>query len=290
MKVSRSSKTAEQMALSRAIETRKALHERICFDPFAERFLSAKYKLPLFARPLRDAVEKLIESLFAGHHYYVIARTRYFDDFLEQRLADSPEQLVILGAGYDSRAYRFADRLGKVAVFEVDHPATSAAKKLKIQSVLCDVKNGVTYVPVDFNVEKLADKLRQSGYRDQCKTIFLWEGVTPYLSAEAVDEVLQFILSSSGPGSAVLFDYIVKDLLDGTCEMRGARNELYKMSRGAEPLTFGIVEGAAPSFLATRGFCDAVDTGSAELKAKYFGEYQDRYVKPWWRMVHATVP
>lgn len=290
MKVSRSSKTAEQMALSRAIETRKAPQERICFDPFAERFLNAKYKLPLFARPLRDAVEKLIESLFAGHHYYVIARTRHFDEFLLQRLADSPEQLVILGAGYDSRAYRFVDRLERVAVFEVDHPATSAAKKSKVQAMLGSTKNRVTYVPVDFNVERLEDKLRRSGYRDKCKTIFLWEGVTPYLSPEAVDEVLQFILSSCGPGSVVMFDYIVATLLDGTCEMRGARNEFDKMNRSAEPLTFGIAEGKAPSFLFTRGFRDAVDVGSVELKAKYFGEHQDRYVKSWWRIVHATVP
>jgi methyltransferase (TIGR00027 family) len=290
VKISRSSKTAEQMALSRAIETRKVPQERICFDLYAERFLSGKYKLPLFTRPLRYGVEKLIESLFAGHHYYVIARTRYFDDFLQQRLSDSPEQLVILGAGYDSRAYRFADRLCKVTVFEVDHPATSAAKSLKVQNVLGDVKNSVIYVPVDFNVEKLADKLRQSGYKDRCKTIFLWEGVTPYLSAEAVDEVLQFILSSGGFGSAVLFDYIVKSLLDGTCDMRGARNEFEKMSRSAEPFTFGIVEGEAPLFLAARGFRDVVDVGAAELKARYFGKQRDRYIKPWWRMAHATVP
>ena len=95
------------MALSRAIESRKPPEERICFDPFAEQFLSGKYKLALLARPLRDGIERLIESLFAGHHYYVIARTRYFDDFLQQQLAGEPEQLVILGAGYDSRAYRF---------------------------------------------------------------------------------------------------------------------------------------------------------------------------------------
>jgi methyltransferase (TIGR00027 family) len=290
MKTSRSSKTAEQMALSRAIETRKASQERVCYDPFAERFLSGKYKLPLFARPLRNGVEKLIESLFAGHHYYVIARTRYFDDFLQQQLSGSPEQLVILGAGYDSRAYRFADRLGKVTVFEVDHPVTSATKKLKVQSVLGNVKNCVIYVPVDFNVEKLADKLHQSGYKDRCKTVFLWEGVSPYLSAEAVDEVLQFIVSSGGCGSSVLFDYIVKSLLDGTCDMRGARNEFEKMSRSAEPFTFGIVEGEAPSFLTARGFSDVVDVGAAELKTKYFGEHRNLYIKPWWRMALATVP
>jgi methyltransferase (TIGR00027 family) len=278
------------MALSRAIETRKPPDERICSDPFAERFLSGKYKVGLFTRPLRDTVEKLIEALFTGHHYYVIARTRYIDDFLLGQLSGGPEQLVILGAGFDSRAYRFADRLRKLAVFEVDHPATSAAKKSKVQSVLSDVPANLTYVPVDFNIEKLADKLRQNGYRDKQKTIFLWEGVTPYLSVEAVDEVLQYILKSSAPGSTVLFDYILKTVVDGSCTLPGARNEFEKMNRSSEPLVFGIVEDGTQSFLSARGFRDVVDIGSQGLKDKYFGGHQDRCVKPWWRIVHAAVP
>jgi len=98
MKATRSSTTAEQMALSRAIETRKPAAERICCDPLAERFLGPKYRMLLWGRPFRDVVEGLIERRFAGHHYYVIARTRYFDDLLQQRLADGAEQLVILGA------------------------------------------------------------------------------------------------------------------------------------------------------------------------------------------------
>jgi Leucine carboxyl methyltransferase len=75
------------MALSRAIETRKPAAERIYCDPLAERFLGAKYRMLLWGRPFRDVVERLIERRFAGHHYYVVARTRYFDDFLQQRLA-----------------------------------------------------------------------------------------------------------------------------------------------------------------------------------------------------------
>jgi len=289
MQASRSSTTAEQVALSRAIETRKAPGERICSDPFAERFLSGKYRWLLLARLLRDAIERLIESRFAGHHYYVIARTRYIDDFVQEQLARAPAQLVILGAGYDSRAYRFADRLRGVSVFEVDHPATSAAKQSKIQSALGVARPEVVYVAVDFNIEKLADRLRQSGYRDQQKTLFLWEGVTPYLSEEAMNEVLEFIRSSSGRGSAVLFDYIVKSVIDGTCAMRGARTEFAKMQRTSEPLTFGITQGAAGPYLARRGFGDVVDVGADDLKTRYFGGHLDRYVKPWWRIVHATV-
>jgi methyltransferase (TIGR00027 family) len=278
------------MALSRALESRKPPQQRICFDPFAEGFLSPAYKLPLLAQSLRDGAEKLIERLFAGHHYYVIARTRYFDEFLRRQLQANPQQLVILGAGYDSRPYRFADHLENVAVFEVDHPATSAAKQAKLQRLLGTLPGNVKFVPVDFNVEKLADKLRQGGYAEGRKSIFLWEGVTPYLTAEAVDEVLRFIVSSGGSGSVVLFDYVVKSVLDGTCGMRGAREEFGKMSRSAEPFTFGIVDGGAEPFLEARGFRKVVDVGSSELKAEFFGGNQDAYVKPWWRMVHAAVP
>ena len=106
MKAGRSSATAQQMALSRAIETRKPVGERICCDPLAQRFLEAKYRTLLLGRPLRNAVESLIERRFAGHHYYVIARTRYFDNYFHEVARAGVRQIVILAPGLDSRAYR----------------------------------------------------------------------------------------------------------------------------------------------------------------------------------------
>lgn len=287
MQMSRSSVTAEQMALSRAIETRKPPEERICCDPLAERFLGPKYRCLLLGRPLRDAVERRIESRFAGHHSYVVARTRYFDDFLQGALARKPAQLVILGAGFDSRAHRFADALRAVAVFEVDHPATSAAKRAKIAGT-GDFGPGPTYVAVDFQVQTLAGELAKHGYEERGTTVFLWEGVTPYLSDDAVADVLGFIRTRSGPGSVVLFDYIVKSAVDGTCTMRGAENELARMRQTSEPLTFGIADGAVEPYLQAHGFADVVDVGAEELKGRYFAGHMERYVKPWWRIVAAT--
>lgn len=292
MDVSRSSVTAEQMALSRAIETRKRGDQQICCDPFAERFLPLKYRALLLSRPVRDATERLIESRFAGHHYYVIARTRYFDDLLAASLADSVQQLVILGAGYDSRAFRFADRLSRTAVFEVDHPATSLVKRRAISR---GVPNGfappIAYVPVDFNVDTLADRLTESGYVRGARTIFLWEGVTPYLDAAAVDGTLEFMRSCSAPGSVVVFDYILGSVVEGSCTLRGARNEAGKMRKTNEPLIFGISEGHAPEFLLARGFRDVIDIGAVELRQKYFValDNERRYVKPWWRIACAVV-
>lgn len=290
MKATRSSTTAEQMALSRAIETRKPADERICCDPFAERFLGPKYRMLLWGRTFRDLVERLIERRFAGHHYYVIARTRYFDDFVQERLARGAEQLVILGAGYDSRPYRFADQLGDVQVFEVDHPATSKAKQAKVREILGDIPANVAYVAVDFTVDNFADKLLASGYRATRPTVFLWEGVTPYLDLAAVDRVLGFVTASAGAGSAILFDYILRSVVEGTCTLRGAANEFAKMSSTSEPLSFGIDEGQAPAFLASRGFQNVVDVGAQELASRYFDPHgKHRYIKPWWRMISGEV-
>jgi methyltransferase (TIGR00027 family) len=290
MKATRSSTTAEQMALSRAIETRKPAAERICCDPLAERFLSAKYRMLLWGRPSRDVVERLIEQRFAGHHYYVIARTRYFDDLLQQRLAGGAEQLVILGAGYDSRPYRFADRLADVQVFEVDHPATSTAKQAKIGALFGKLPANVAYVAVDFTVDKLADKLLGCGYCATRPTVFLWEGVTPYLNLEAVDAVLSFVTANAAAGSAIVFDYVLRSVVQGTCTLRGAANEFAKMSRTSEPLTFGIDEGQAPAFLASRGFQNVIDVGAQELISRYFDPHgKHRYIKPWWRMISGEV-
>jgi len=279
------------MALSRAIETRKPPGERVCSDSFAELFLSGKYKWLLPGRVLRNAVVQLIEAQFVGHHNYVIARTRYFDDVVAECLADKHEQIVILGAGFDSRAYRFADRLQGVAVFEVDHPATSEIKRSKIQDILGSAPANVVYVPVDFNVDKLSEQLRRNGYKDQRKTLFLWEGVTPYLTAGAVREVLRFILSSAGSGSVIVFDYILKSVVDGTCSMPGALKEFGKMARTSEPLTFGIAEGECSFFLSDIGFHQIRDVGSQDLSSMYFSrQTEPRNVKPWWRIARATVP
>jgi methyltransferase (TIGR00027 family) len=209
---------------------------------------------------------------------------------LQQRLAGGAEQLVILGAGYDSRPYRFADRLGGVQVFEVDHPATSTAKQAKVREIIGDIPANVAYVAVDFTVDNLADKLLACGYRRTRPTVFLWEGVTPYLDLEAVDEVLGVVMASAAAGSVIVFVYILRSVLEGTCTLRGAANEFAKMSGTSEPLTFGIDKAQVPVFLASRGFQNVVDVGAHELISRYFDPHgKHRYIKPWWRMISGEV-
>jgi methyltransferase (TIGR00027 family) len=274
------------MALSRAVECRNPAAERICDDPFAERFLDRRYRLLLAARPVRRALVNLIERRFAGHHHYVLARTRYFDDFLAAQLDAGVRQLVILGAGFDSRAYRFAARLRDIAVYEVDHPATTQVKRAKLEAMLGALPANVTLVPVDFNRDRLDASLLRNGYRRDRRTIVLWEGTVPYLDAAAVDDTLGFIASS--PGSTVIFDYVVRSVLDGMCEDRGASTELARMKRTAEPFVFGIAD--VERFLTERGFRGIHDADAGELARGFPPSRRSAYVKPWWRIVYASVP
>lgn len=288
MKDSVSSKTAEQMALSRAIESLRPLGDRVCDDPYAIRFLSTRYRLLAISRPTRAATVRLMDFLFPGHHGYVLGRTRYFDDLVSPSAAEGFSQLVILGSGFDSRAYRLHG-LQRLRVFDVDHPATQARKTDTVHRRLRFSPTNITYVPVDFCRETPHPKLAQHGYDAAAKTTFIWEGTTPYLTAEAVDETLAFVATQSGNGSRIIFDYILRSVVEGTCQLDGARNEFRRMGRTDEPLTFGIGEGEIASFLHERGFVDVQDVGADFLSLRYFQTRRPRpKIKAWWRIVHAS--
>jgi methyltransferase (TIGR00027 family) len=287
MQANRSSKTAAQMALSRALEMRRSAGERICEDPFAERFLDRRYRALLLAGVVRSGLERLVERLFPGHHHYVLARTACFDAALVEELARGLDQLVVLGAGYDSRAHRFA--LSGVRVFEVDHPATSAEKRATVATV-STAHGAVRYVPVDFNRDDLGTELARAGFSSTERTLFLWEGTTPYLTRGAVDGTLRFVAAHAAPGSVLQFDYILESVLDGTCESRGARAEHAKMLNTPEPFVFGLAPDAMRDFLSERGFTVNQDLGAEELRERFMpSPRRAAYVKPWWRIVRATV-
>jgi methyltransferase (TIGR00027 family) len=289
MKKEKSSKTADQMALSRAIESLKPEHDRICFDKYAQDFLSTKYSILIRTKIMRLFIIRVMERLFLGHNYYVVARTRYIDDYLSECITQGIEQLVIMGAGFDSRPYRFDD-LKKIKVFEIDHPATQAKKKEKVRCIFGSLPSQVVFVDVDFAHEQMENKLASSGYDKNVRTLFIWEGTTPYITLEAIDKTLAFVSSNSGPGSSIIFDYILKSVVDGTCALEGAMNEFRKMARTSEPLITGLEEDKIDSFLQNRGFHTLKDVGADFLKRTYFSKnFPDRRIKPWWRIVCGTV-
>src|SRR5690242_19428209 len=128
---------------------------------------------------------------------------------------------MILGAGYDTRAYRFADELSSVRVFELDHPVTAAVKLARVRRAFGELPEHVTYVRADLEREDLGLALVRAGYASAARTLFIWSGVSFYLSAEAVDSVLGFVRQSSGPGSSIVFDYHYQGFTDGTGDYYG---------------------------------------------------------------------
>lgn len=265
MRKKQSSMTAAGIALARAIESEKPADERVCYDPYARQFVPG-WMYHIFGFFIRSGYA---ERRGPGVNGFLLARERYIDDVLQNYLNEGIQQVIILGAGYDSRAYRF-DLSGRVKTFEVDHPATQADKKEKVRRVFGKIPEHVTYVPVDFITQTLSERLPASGYEPGLTSLFIWQGVSMYLTAEAVDATLEFVVNNSAPGSAIVFDYLYQAVLDGIQKHIEVSNmRRYRLMTG-EGLTFGIPEGWVGEFLQERGFRGVKDINTTELKAAYF--------------------
>ena len=283
MKKQQANVTAQGIAFVRMFESSKPEGERICYDPLARRLISPAFYW------LGKLFINYAERKGPGVQAFLAIRCRYMDDYLQECLAAGIEQLVILGAGLDSRAYRIEGLKDQVQVFEVDHPATQAVKLAKLRKILEELPTHVTYVSIDFDVESL-EKLFECGYQRQKKTLFIWEGVVYYLTAEAVDQTLRFVAANSGAGSSIIFDYVYTSALTAT----GKRSEIIRMQRTqrytGEGVNFGIEEGQIETFLRVRGYTQIKNMTSNDLKKAYLtGVNQTRIIAPIYAIVHAIV-
>jgi methyltransferase (TIGR00027 family) len=278
MKRKSGSWTAEGVALFRALESMRPEGERRCYDPLAKDFLNTRFRMVCRSR-IRSAIARVYIGFRHGRSaMHIVGRTRYIDYHLVEAIRDGLEQLVILGAGFDSRAYRFDELMNHVQVFEVDHPATQRRKAERLVQMFGNLPEHVTYVPLDFERETLEDRLLDSGYDTELKTMFIWEGVTMYLTAEAVDETLEFIARNSGKGSTIIFDYMYESLLTGTDEAT-LKFRSY-LSRLGEPPQFGIEEGAIEQFLNSRGLLLVENFTDELLKGMHFSKVAKPRLSP----------
>jgi len=265
MRKNQSSMSAIGIAIVRGIESEKPENERICYDPYARQFVNPfLYKFVRFFDRIGYS-----EIKGPGVMGFLTVRERHIDEYLKTCLADGLEQLVILGAGYDARAYRFEELKHGVKVFEVDHPASQATKLEKLEQIFGSLPAHVTFVDIDFNAQRLDRRLFESGYDERLKTLFIWQGVTQYLTPEAVDSTLAFIADHSGPGSSVIFDYMYPTLLDGTVKRGEVTNMRSKRWASGEMMVFGIAEGTVIQFLEERGFNHVHDADAKYLHETY---------------------
>jgi len=262
----RSSRTAAYTCVTRAALHRERNALLHCPDDISQVFLPLAARGLISILPLRHFFLNRLAP--KGLPEYVLARTHIFDDAFTDALEQGFPQIVLLGAGFDTRAVRFADRnCCGTKVFELDMPKTQDAKLDIYWRKRVTVKENVFFVPIDFDTQDLGGTLRSQGYKDGVKTLFLWEGVTMYLTPEAVHGTLDFIRSSAAQGSILVFDYVRAEVLRGEGNLYGDRVASKTVADTGEAWTFGLEEGEVAQLLADHGF---------ELRAHYTPEDMER--------------
>ena len=224
---------------------------------------SAKFKLKLSSLLL-----PILKRVIPGTYEWVAARTFFFDEQFKRALESNYDQIVLLGAGFDSRAYRFSDYITNTVVYEVDTEATQNQKKVILDEIKTPVPEALRFVPIDFNEEDLS-KLFEYGFAENKKNLFIWEGVTEYLKEEAVDKTLEFIKQNSATGSEIALTYVYKELLEGDYHYYGSEEIVNMVSKKGEPYTFGIAEGKIADFLSSKGLRLVVNYAPKDLEQKY---------------------
>jgi methyltransferase (TIGR00027 family) len=272
MKEAKASRTAEYMALFRAIELTLPPGRRLFEDRFAAAFLSPTLRLVASLSRFRLAgafVRAYIDHQWPGARTSAVARTKFIDDAVEAALSLGIVQVVILGAGFDARAYRIPG-IERAAVFEVDHPFTSAKKRRVVEEALGSLPHHVRYVPLDFNSDSLSMMMSSTDYDPSLRTLFIWEGVTNYLTEAAVDGTLRWC-ATAAVGSTVLFTFIDRQVLVSPETFEGAAKVFATLSAVEERWTFGLDPSRLSTYLDARGFMLDKDVGASDYRAICFG-------------------
>lgn len=246
------SRTAESVCFIRASDQRRPPDERIVDDPYARLFLSTLYRAALTTLEATGRLGERAEEFSPGLMSYVLTRHRFIDDHLLKALNEGAvEQVVILGAGYDTRAYRLKEALGDRTVYELDFPATGQ-RKAHIVSRSDLPQANVVRLEIDFLSQTIDEVLLQGGFQQNTPTFFVWEGVSMYLTREAVKSNIQRMRKLGGSGSQLAMDYwFLLDAPDvSSTAYRMTPNLLHLLG---EPITLSLHPEDAPDFLRREG-------------------------------------
>jgi methyltransferase (TIGR00027 family) len=262
-------------------------------DYMAISFLSRKFKIMVWVLRIVQKIGKgFLERSSPGFYWYFQVRTKHIDAILKKSISSGIGQIVILGAGYDSRPYRFKEKLSGIRIFEVDFPGTLSSKKQKLIELYDSLPEHVTYVPIDFNSQSIQDVLLVNGYDPDMKTFFIWEGVSYYLPEKSVDSILEFVVNNSSSASLIAFDYAIRSFIEGDYSTYGSKKLADTWKKMGEPGLSGIEDGATERFLNERGLSIISDLGSGELEQIYATRKDGKQIGRIWgcmRIVYASV-
>lgn len=260
MKAERSSRTAHFVALGRAMADIGISHVPDFHDPTARVFLNEKGRRSL-AKTEQRAQSGKRSTLLEMSRFMATGmalRTSAIDAAVRDAIANGATQLVILGAGYDGRAWRMKELAG-VKVFEVDHPATQRDKRSHVDELPAAIGD-VAFVSIDFEKEGLIDVLRRAGFDRSQRTCWIWEGVVMYLTRDAMRATLAAVQESSPPGSTLIVNY-------HTTIRRFIARMLFKLI--GEPHISAWTKDEMEADLRSAGFVVREDTGMLDWKSRF---------------------
>lgn len=277
MKEDRVSRTAQYMALFRALETTRPSGKRLFNDPYAISFLSGGLKRATQLSRLsfvRNMVERIIHRKIPGALSSGLARTRYIDDLLQYAVGNGIQQVIILGAGFDTRGLRLGF-LRNIPVIEIDHPNTSAYKVKVLKNSFNKLPDHVRYHQLDFNKESLDDMLSWNPIDLTLTTAIVWEGVTNYLTAAAVESVFRFVSRFAG-GSYIIFTYVHRQVLEHPYTFFGGEQLLSDLDKLEERWTFGFRPEELKDYLNNFNWALLEDKGAVEYRRKYLRQNTEK--------------
>ena len=257
----------------RALEHDEMRREPLFRDPFAARFLDPTLRRAVRLarlRPLRGLLERYADLRAPGARTSAIGRTRFIDDVVRRAALDGSRQLVLLGAGFDCRAHRLAE-LADSRIFEVDRPETQERKRAVIARALeLRPRDDVRYVAVDFLVDDLGERLTAAGWRRDERSTLVWEGVSNYLTGEAVSKLLAWA-GRTAPGGCLVFTYVHCGVLDGSERFDGADRLMRNVRALGEPWRFGLHPDAVGAYLEGFGLRLLEDLGADAYRRRHPG-------------------
>jgi methyltransferase (TIGR00027 family) len=237
-------------------------------DPLALRILPEEARAELRAR---EEMERM-QPFARGMRAFMAARSRFAEDALERAFATGVRQYVVLGAGLDTYAARSPHE--DLRIFEVDHPATQAWKRHRLQESGIHLADTVTFVPVDFEHERLMDRLVASGFDANAPAFGSWLGVLPYLTREAAEGTLR-ALGRLPQRSGVAFDYAVERASLSSQQQAAFDSLAERVARAGEPFRLAFMPADLRELLAECGFARVEDLDGEAIHARYFAERSD---------------
>jgi methyltransferase (TIGR00027 family) len=268
------SRTSILTAAARALGSREPDPSVRNPDWAADRLIGPAELALITDHPIGTALDREVQEALSdpdvfGFVWLMLVRTRHIDDRMERAVRSGATQVVILGAGFDTRAHRFSELLKDTNVIEIDYGTTQEYKRRRVDAALGGPPSNVTYAPIDFSRERLGDVLRRAGFERDRKTYFICEGVSMYVPEAGMNEMLGAIAAESAPGSTLLLEYINRGGLDVL--MKYPSGMIKNAIDWGEPFVFGVPEGQDREFFLDAGLelGDALKIGGPESVTRY---------------------